>query len=95
MGNGAAQAHRDLGRVAAASGLDLLVIYGNFSQEVAAGAKEGGLAPDRILPVASRAEGAKLLRDFLQPGDWLLVKGSRSMHMEGFVAALEGGTTHH
>ena len=90
LGHGAAQAHRDLGRVAAETGLDLLVIYGSFSNEVAAGAQEGGLAPRRILPVASRAAGAKALQDFLQPGDWLLVKGSRSMHMEGLVALLEG-----
>ncbi len=90
LGNSAAQAHRDLGRVAAETGLDLLVIYGSFSGQVAVGAKEGGLAPARILPVADRAAGAKLLKDFLQPGDWLLVKGSRSMHMEGLVDLLEG-----
>ncbi len=90
LGNGAAQAHRDLGRVAALSGLDLLVVYGNFNKEVAAGAEEAGLAPDRIVPVASRAEGARVIQNFLQPGDWLLVKGSRSMHMEGLVDLLGG-----
>jgi UDP-N-acetylmuramoyl-tripeptide--D-alanyl-D-alanine ligase len=88
LGNGAAQAHRDLGRVAAATGLDFLVIYGRFNQEVAAGAQEGGLAPEQILPVDSRAEGARALQNFLQPGDWLLVKGSRSMHMEGLIDLL-------
>ena len=88
LGNGAAAAHRDLGRVAAATGLNFLVIYGNFNQEVAAGAKEGGLAPEQIMLVNSRAEGARVLQDFLQPGDWLLVKGSRSMHMEGLIDLL-------
>jgi UDP-N-acetylmuramoyl-tripeptide--D-alanyl-D-alanine ligase len=88
LGHGAAQAHRDLGRLAATTGLDLLVTYGNFNQEVAAGAKEAGLAPERVLPVASRAEGARVLQEFLQPGDWLLVKGSRSMHMEGVIDLL-------
>jgi UDP-N-acetylmuramoyl-tripeptide--D-alanyl-D-alanine ligase len=88
LGNGAAQAHRHLGRVAAATGLDFLVIYGNFKQEVAAGAQEGGLAPEQIMPVHRRAEGARVLQDFLQPGDWLLVKGSRSMHMEGVIDLL-------
>jgi UDP-N-acetylmuramyl pentapeptide synthase len=88
LGNGAAAAHRDLGRVAAATGLDFLVVYGNFNQEVAAGAKEAGLASERIMLVNSRLEGAKVLKEFLQPGDWLLVKGSRSMHMEGVVDLL-------
>ncbi len=89
LGNGAAQAHRDLGRLAVEAGLSLLVTYGNFREEVAAGAREAGLSPASILPVASRAEGALALKEFLRPGDWLLVKGSRSMHMEGLIAALE------
>ncbi len=89
LGNGAALAHRELGRTAARLGLDLLVVYGNFREETAAGAQEAGLPPSRIVPVASREEGAEVLRDFLQPGDWLLVKGSRSMHMEGLIGALE------
>ena len=88
LGNGAAQAHLDLGRQAAATGLDFLVIYGNFNQEVAAGAREGGLAPERVMLVNSRLEGARVLQEFLQPGDWLLVKGSRSMHMEGVIDLL-------
>lgn len=89
LGNGAVSAHRELGRQAARTGLDFLVIYGNFRQEVAAGAREAGLEGERLLPVATRAEGAEALKKFLQPGDWLLVKGSRSMHMEGIIDALE------
>jgi UDP-N-acetylmuramoyl-tripeptide--D-alanyl-D-alanine ligase len=86
LGNGAAQAHRDLGGVAAATGLDFLVVYGKFNKEVAAGAREGGL--ERVMLVNSQAEGARVLQDFLQPGDWLLVKGSRSMHMEALIDLL-------
>jgi len=89
LGPGAAAEHRTLGRLGARLGLDLLVTYGKLRQEVADGAVEAGLAPDRIFPVASRAEGARILRDLLAPGDWLLVKGSRSMHMEGLIDRLE------
>jgi len=39
--------------------------------------------------VTDKVEGAQLLKDFLQPGDWLLVKGSRSMHMEHIVDLLK------
>ncbi len=89
LGDGSVAAHRDLGRRAAAAGLDLLVIYGNFRQEVAEGAREAGMAPDRIVPVDTREAGARLLKEFLEPGDWLLVKGSRSMRMEAVIELLE------
>jgi UDP-N-acetylmuramoyl-tripeptide--D-alanyl-D-alanine ligase len=82
--------HHELGKLAAALGLDLLVIYGNFREHVAVGAQEGGLPRNCVIPVADRDEGAKILQGFLQPGDWLLVKGSRSMHMECMVEALGG-----
>ena len=63
--------------------------YGNFRLEVAAGAVESrAAAPDR-LPGEPRADGARVLQEFLEPGDWLLVKGSRSMHMEGLIDLLE------
>lgn len=82
--------HHELGKLAAALGLDLLVIYGNFREHVASGATEGGLAKNRVMPVSSRDDGAKILQDYLRPGDWLLVKGSRSMRMECVVEALGG-----
>jgi UDP-N-acetylmuramoyl-tripeptide--D-alanyl-D-alanine ligase len=89
LGEGAAADHRALGRLAGRLGLDMLVIYGSFRQEVAEGAAEAGLTPERIFPVDHRAEGARILRERLTPGDWLLVKGSRSMHMEGLIDRLE------
>ncbi len=89
LGDASVAAHRDLGRRAAAAGLNLLVIYGNFRQEVAEGAREAGMDPDRIVPVDTREAGARHLKEFLEPGDWLLVKGSRSMRMEAVIELLE------
>jgi UDP-N-acetylmuramoyl-tripeptide--D-alanyl-D-alanine ligase len=88
LGDQAVAAHRELGRRVAQAGLSLLVIYGNYRHEVAAGAREAGLPPECLAPVAGHREGAEILRNFLRPGDWLLVKGSRSMHMEGIIALL-------
>jgi UDP-N-acetylmuramoyl-tripeptide--D-alanyl-D-alanine ligase len=90
LGAHAVSQHYDLGKLVAALNLDLLVAYGNFKEHVAAGAMEGGLAKNRVIPVVSREEGASILQDFLRSGDWLLVKGSRSMHMECIVEALGG-----
>jgi UDP-N-acetylmuramoyl-tripeptide--D-alanyl-D-alanine ligase len=89
LGAGAAADHRELGRRAVRLGLDILVIYGNHRLDVADGAREAGLSPDRIFPVERRADGARILQKLLAPGDWLLVKGSRSMHMEGLIDRLE------
>jgi UDP-N-acetylmuramyl pentapeptide synthase len=89
LGAGAAEAHRALGRLAAEAGLDLLVVYGNHRHDVAAGAEAAGLPPERLRPVANQEEGARLLKNFLQPGDWLLVKGSRSMRMENIIELLK------
>lgn len=88
LGVHSVEAHRELGRRAAQVGLDFLVTYGNFRREVAAGAQEGGLSAAKIYPVTTKEEGARLLQDFLKPGDWLLVKGSRSMHMETIIDLL-------
>jgi UDP-N-acetylmuramoyl-tripeptide--D-alanyl-D-alanine ligase len=90
LGTVAVEAHRQLGHQAAEAGLDFLVIYGNHRGDVEAGAKESGLSGLQVFPVTDKEEGARLLQEFLQPGDWLLVKGSRSMHMEHLVDLLKG-----
>jgi UDP-N-acetylmuramoyl-tripeptide--D-alanyl-D-alanine ligase len=89
LGAGAVEAHRDLGRRAAEAGLDLLVIFGNHRHEVAAGAEEAGLPVGRLQPAATREDAARILKNFLRPGDWLLVKGSRSMKMENIIELLK------
>jgi UDP-N-acetylmuramoyl-tripeptide--D-alanyl-D-alanine ligase len=89
LGESSLECHRELGRQAALTGLDLLVVYGNFRQEVAAGAREAGLGPERIVLVETHGAGAGALKEFLKPGDWLLVKGSRAMRMEQVIEALE------
>uniref|UniRef100_A0A7V4G9Z6 Mur ligase C-terminal domain-containing protein n=1 Tax=Desulfobacca acetoxidans TaxID=60893 RepID=A0A7V4G9Z6_9BACT len=73
------------------SDLALLVMYGNYRHEVAEGALEAGMASTRLVPVATHRDAARTLRGFLQPGDWLLVKGSRSMHMEAVIELLSAG----
>jgi UDP-N-acetylmuramoyl-tripeptide--D-alanyl-D-alanine ligase len=89
LGEGAAADHRELGRRAAHLKLDFLVIYGKHRLDVADGAREAGLPSERIFPVERRIDAARILQQLLAPGDWLLVKGSRSMHMEGLIDHLE------
>lgn len=88
LGNLSQMAHRELGRRAVAAGVEFLTVVGRFREEVAAGAREAGLPAPAVRPVADKSQAVKALKDFLQPGDWVLVKGSRSMHMEAVLAGL-------
>ena len=49
---------------------------------MAEGAIEAGMPKDRVLEADSHAEAAELLKKHSQPGDAVLIKGSRGMKME-------------
>jgi len=87
LGRDAAARHREVGRLAARSGTAKLLACGDFAADVAAGARQGGMAAADIV-IGSRAEVQAALLQVLQAGDWLLVKGSRAMGMEAVVRAV-------
>ncbi len=77
LGPGAAAYHRAIGSHARAEGVDLLVGVGEPAREY---------DPDEL--VADPAEAAELLAAQLEPGDAILVKGSRSAGLEVVAEAL-------
>jgi UDP-N-acetylmuramoyl-tripeptide--D-alanyl-D-alanine ligase len=98
LGEGAAKAHRELGRLAATC-VDRLYLLGGLAEKVAAGAMEGGLVADEVMVATGHGEILADLGRVLSKGDYLLVKGSRGMQMEKvaegirqkFGAGREGG----
>ena len=90
LGATAAAAHRATGRLAAELGLDFVLALGSFAGAVVGGAVEGGLARDRAIEGRDHDELAGRVAALLRRGDWVLVKGSRSMKMERVVEALSG-----
>jgi UDP-N-acetylmuramoyl-tripeptide--D-alanyl-D-alanine ligase len=92
LGEDAAELHRQLGEAAAKSGLARLYAYGEFADEILAGAQSGGLAAKRCFSGDHR-EIAADLSAWLRPGDCLLVKGSRGMRMETVIEHLEPALT--
>lgn len=88
LGERAEAGHREVGRAAAARGVDLLVTVGDLSRHVREGALEAGLPAERARHYAGREAAAAWLREALRPGDTVLVKGSRGMRMEEVVEAL-------
>jgi len=78
------EAHREIGAYAAAAGVDLLVAVGPLASGYVEGAR--GVPTTRWAPTVEA--GLTALRQLLQPGDCVLVKGSRSMGLEAIGEAV-------
>ncbi len=79
--------HAACGRAAAEAGLDLVAGVQGNAEHLATTACKGGVA-SLFLPDAEAA--GRWLKQNLQPGDVVLVKGSRGVHLERAIAALTG-----
>ncbi len=88
LGSTAAKSHFDVGRLAGAEGLALLVLVGSHAQDTARGAAEAGMEEGRIIIVSGAEEAAAVLSEKMRHGDNILVKGSRSMKMERIIEIL-------
>ncbi len=84
LGDYAESMHKMIGSFAAASGIARLYVTGEFAETVARGAKDENAGFKDIF-IGSKEEILKDLIGWLRPGDWVLVKGSRSMNMEKIV----------
>jgi UDP-N-acetylmuramoyl-tripeptide--D-alanyl-D-alanine ligase len=78
LGPDAAAYHREVGESARAGGVDLLVGVGEPARDY---------GPDEL--VGTPEEAAELLAAQLEPGDTVLVKGSRSAGLEAVAVTLE------
>jgi UDP-N-acetylmuramoyl-tripeptide--D-alanyl-D-alanine ligase len=83
LGEDSLRFHREVGALAAARGVDVLVAVGRE----ALGYLEGFHGEGH--PVASPEEAAELLEELLQPGDRVLLKASRSVGLERILPAPE------
>jgi len=91
LGATAPEAHREAGRLAAELGLDFVFALGAHAGEVVGGALERGFPRAHAISSGDAGELTERVRAVLRRGDWLLIKGSRSMRMERIVDALAEG----
>ena len=90
LGHAARDLHREVGFLAAER-TDWLFTLGDLARDIAAGAAEQGLDNARIVASTTVEALVSQLRPLLQPGDRVLIKGSRGMRMERITALLRGG----
>lgn len=87
LGDEAPEMHERVGSAAAESA-DVLLVGGDFADDLARGARAGGMDAGRIVPFASNAVAVEWLRANAREGDLILVKGSRRYRLEEVVAGL-------
>jgi UDP-N-acetylmuramoyl-tripeptide--D-alanyl-D-alanine ligase len=81
LGESSAELHEQIGRLAADC-VERLYLLGEMADDVARGARAGGLPASSILVAKSHGEIIDDATRFLTAGDCIIVKGSRGMRME-------------
>jgi UDP-N-acetylmuramoyl-tripeptide--D-alanyl-D-alanine ligase len=77
--------HREIGAYAAGRGVKLLVAVGELGDEYV----EGYAGAGEVRCAADASEAAALVPDLVEPGDAVLLKGSRSVGLESVAASLQ------
>jgi UDP-N-acetylmuramoyl-tripeptide--D-alanyl-D-alanine ligase len=95
LGRWAEPLHRDVGNYAAECGIDVLVGLRGAACYMLDAAKRSGLRADAAFFFDDPVPAGQLVRSIAQPGDAVLFKGSRGVHveraLEQFLASEEGG----
>ncbi len=88
IGPDTTEAHEKAGRQMGDLGFAHLFCLGEMGKHLARGAKEAGIDQRRIHLTKDYREILEALEDLVEEGDWILVKGSRKMHLERIVEGL-------
>src|SRR5215470_652469 len=83
LGTESERGHREVGETAATLGVDQLITIGDAAELIAEGARTAGL--EKVSSARSTGEAAKLLGEIAEPGDLVLIKGSRAARTEEVI----------
>ena len=83
LGAESARGHREVGEAAATLGVNQLITIGEVAELIAEGARTAGL--DKVSSAKSTTEAARLLGEIVEPGDLILIKGSRAARTEEVI----------
>lgn len=85
LGSLSEEEHAKIGQAVARYKFDVLITVGERSRDIARAARTSGMSEDYIFEFGSTKEAGRFIQDRIEPGDIVLIKGSRGMHMERVV----------
>ena len=89
LGGETQKSHQELGACVAATSVDRLLAFGDNAGDVSRGALHAGMRPHLVANCRELDSLLTVLDCWLEPGDVVLVKGSRGMRMERVVQWLK------
>ena len=90
LGDESERGHREVGQAAAQYGIDCLIAIGENGALISEAAENAGL--EKTVSVASTTEAAEKLADIAEPGDLVLIKGSRLARTEDVITKFAAQT---
>ena len=87
LGKHTKEAHENIGALVKEH-VDILVTVGPRAESFRHGALEAGMKEKSIVQFVNSVEAGEFLRDFVEPNDIVLVKGSQGMRMERAVGEI-------
>jgi UDP-N-acetylmuramoyl-tripeptide--D-alanyl-D-alanine ligase len=91
LGSFTKEAHEQIGKKVSELSIDFVLALGEEASTIVHSAIHHGFPMKSARVVESHSEAVSLLREMIQNGDWILVKGSRRMAMEKIVEGLAEG----
>lgn len=91
LGGETQAAHEEIGKYAAVLGIGQLFTVGKMASVTARAARDAGLA--RVIEFADVEMAVKAVRNFLKPGDVVLLKASRSSRLERIAETIKAEKT--
>ena len=89
LGRESRKSHLELGKQVARYRTDRLYLLGEQADQVKEGALLAGMEEEQVIIGKNHKEIARIIRDQVRRGDWLLFKGSRAMNIEKVLAAFK------
>jgi UDP-N-acetylmuramoyl-tripeptide--D-alanyl-D-alanine ligase len=88
LGRTSPELHREVGRRCAESGLSWLVAVQGDARSFLEGAAAAGMPGERMRFFPDAGQAGEFVQGLLRPGDVILVKGSRAVHLETAIELL-------